>query len=44
LDFEGITIQEELYRWNAINETAILQIGSGRGKKLFLIIVFNDGS
>ena len=44
LDFEGVTIQEELYRWNAINETAILQIGSGRGKKLFLIIVFNDGS
>jgi hypothetical protein len=44
LDFEGIRIGEELYQWTDIQQTAILQIGLGRGRKLFLVLLFHDDS
>lgn len=44
LNFEGITIGEDWFRWNEIRETALLQIGSGRGSRFFLVLVFDDGS
>lgn len=44
LNFEGITIAKEFYNWNELKETAILQIGAGRGQRDYLVLVFNDGA
>ena len=44
LDFEGITLSDELFVWRDIRETAILQMGQGRNEVNFLILVLNDGS
>jgi hypothetical protein len=44
LDFTGITIADELYKWADISKTGILQIGSGRNRKYYLILLLHDGS
>ena len=44
LDHEGVQIGEEYYRWTSISETAMLQLGSGRNRRRYLILVFEDGS
>ena len=44
LDFEGVTIGEEFFKWSLIKQTAILQIGLGRGRKIYLVIVLSDGT
>jgi hypothetical protein len=44
LNFEGIVIANEFYNWSELKETAILQIGAGRGQRDYLVLVLNDGS
>jgi hypothetical protein len=43
-NFEGLYIGEEYYRWTELKQTAILQIGSGRGQREHLVLVFKNGS
>lgn len=44
LDNEGIRIDDAMYRWTDIRETAILQLGFGRGERDYLVLLFKDGS
>lgn len=44
LDSSGISIGETFYNWSSIQQTAILEIGAGRGQHNYLVLVFNDGS
>lgn len=44
VDRQAITIRDEVYPWNSIQETAILQLGSGRNEKSYLVLLFNDGA
>lgn len=44
LNFEGIAIADDFYYWHQIKETAILQIGAGRGQRDYLVLLLNDGT
>ena len=44
VDATGIRMAEDRFYWSEILETAILQIGSGRNSKYYLVLLFNDGS
>lgn len=44
LDFAGITIANEFYRWHDIRETGILRIGLGRGERYYLVIALKGGT
>lgn len=41
---EGIMMGSEFYNWKELKETAILQIGAGRGQRDYLVLLFSDGT
>jgi hypothetical protein len=44
LNFDGIRIANEFYNWKELRETAILQIGAGRGQRDYLVLLFHNGT